>query len=47
MKRHLNRPELRALFGDLLGVVVGGLVDLQQPGGLRQRLQSVDGLRAL
>lgn len=46
-RQHLHRPQLRALFSDLLGVVVGGLVDLQQPGGLRQRLQGVDGLRAL
>lgn len=47
LTKHLNGPELRALLYDLLGVVVGGFVDLQQPGGLRHRLQSVYGLRAL
>lgn len=44
---NLNRVELRAFFSDLLGVIIRGLVDLQQPGGLSQRPQSFDGIRAL
>ena len=45
--KYLNRVELSALLSDLLGVVISGLVDLQQPGGLRQRPQSVYSMRAL
>lgn len=44
---NLDGLELGALLHDLFGVSVGGLVDLQQPGGLRQRPQSVDGVGAL
>ena len=45
--KYLNGVQFSACAGDLLGVLVGGLVDLQQPGGLRQRLQSVHRIRAL
>lgn len=45
--KYLNGAEFGAFFSDLLGVVISGLVDLQQPGGLRQRPQSVDSVRAL
>ena len=45
--KYLNRVELSAFVSDLLGVIVRGLVDLQQPGGLRQRPQSVYSIRAL
>ena len=41
--RHLDGVELGAVVGDVLGVLVGGLVDLQQPGSLGQRLQGVHG----
>lgn len=44
---YLNSVELSARLTDLLGVIICGLVDLQQPGGLGQRPQSVDGIRAL
>lgn len=45
--KNLHGLEFGALLHDLLGVAVGGLVDLQQPGGLRQRPQRVDGVGAL
>lgn len=45
--RNLNGLELSALLYDLLGVSIGGLVDLQQPGGLTQRPQGVHGVGAL
>lgn len=44
---NLNRLEFSAFLNDLLGVSVGGLVDLQQPGGLRQRPQGVYSVGAL
>lgn len=45
--RNLNGLELGAFLNDLLGVSIGGLVDLQQPGGLTQRPQGVYGVGAL
>lgn len=45
--QNLYGLELGAFPNDLLGVSVGGLVDLQQPGSLRQRPQSGDGVGAL
>lgn len=45
--KNLNRLELSAFLNDLLGISIGGLVDLQQPGGLRQRPQGVYGVGAL
>ena len=40
---HLDGVELGAAGSDVLGVLVGGLVDLQQPCGLGQGLQGVHG----
>ena len=44
---YLNRVEFGAFVADLFGVVISGFVDLQQPGGLRQRPQSVYSIRTL
>lgn len=45
--KNLNGLEFSAFLNDLLGISIGGLVDLQQPGGLRQRPQGVYGVGAL
>lgn len=44
---YLDGVELTAFFCDLFGVIIGGLFDLQQPGCLSQRPQSVNSIRAL
>lgn len=45
--KYLNRVEFSAFFCDLFGILISGLVDLQEPSGLRQRPQSIHGIRAL
>lgn len=44
---HLHGGQRGAALGDLLGITVRGLLDLQQPGHLRKRLQGVLGCAGL
>lgn len=44
---YLHGGKRRAVLTDLLGIIVRDLLDLQEPGCLRQRLQGLFGIAAL